>query len=186
VNQPTRFLSLSALVLAAAGTIGLAQIQKLTLDEMVAATDHAVFGEIVGKRVFRVDHPVDGPELYFTTLTIQGQDLYHGTPISIDVTYHGGFVDEEHGVYNSEAPADDDVKTGNRVVVFSKWADNMGGGVAANVLYAAHGGLYRTVEGPAGMKVLGRGTGYAVDKNIAFEHLATAIETLREEQGGGK
>ena len=43
----------------------------------------------------------------------------------------------------------------NRVVAFYKWLDNMGGDVAANGLYASHGGLYRVIDGPSGAVVLG-------------------------------
>jgi hypothetical protein len=94
------------------------------------------------------------------------------------VTFPGGFVDEENGVHNSEAPSDDDIKIGNVVVAFYKWSDNMGGDVAANALYASHGGLYRTVDGPTGTVVLGRGEGYAIESNKSVEALATAIQSI--------
>ena len=184
----THWLGLSAVILAFAGTAGLAQIKELTLPEMVADTDDAVFGEIVGSHVFRVDHPTDGAELYFTTLTIEGSSLVDSTPLTVDVTFMGGFIDEENGVWNSEAPSADDVKIGNRVVAFYKWQDNMGGDVAANALYAMHGGLYRTVAGPRGTMVLGRGNGYAVSKNVKLADLDKAITSLKidPDQQGGK
>ena len=175
---------LSALVLGLAGTAGLAQIKELTLPEMVADTDNAIYGEIVGSHVFRIDHPVDGPELYFTTLTLEGTSMVDGTPLTVDVTYMGGFIDEENGVWNSEAPSADDVKIGNQVVAFYKWQDNMGGDVAANALYAMHGGLFRTVDGPRGTVVLGRGNGYAVNKNIKLTDLDKAITSLSIEKEG--
>ena len=63
----------------------------------------------------------------------------------------------------------------------------MGGGVWANGLYASHGGLYRTVQGPSGPVVLGRGTGYAIARNVKLADLSTAVRTIdaakREEQG---
>ena len=138
-------MGLAALALAGSGG---AQIERLTLAEIVQRSDNAVVAEIVARRVFRVDHPIDGPELYFTTLTLAGRSLADDTPITVDVTYPGGFLDQERGVHNSEAPAADDVALGNVVVAFYRWSDNLGGGVAANGLYASHGGLYRTVEGP--------------------------------------
>ena len=174
--------ALVALVVAATGVPGLAQIQRLTLDEMVETMDDAVYGEIVASRVFRVDHPIDGPELYFTTLTIEGRAMTDASPLTVDVTFHGGFIDEEEGVYNSEAPSADDVKLGNRVVVFYKWADNMGGDVAANAIVASHGGLYRTVEGPKGATVLGRGDGYAITANVKLTSLEDAVGTLHRAQ----
>ena len=100
------------------------------------------------------------------------------TPITVEVTYHGGFLNDTEGVFNSEAPSADDVKVGNRVLAFYAWRDNMGGGVAANALIAAHGGLFRAVEGPGGATVLGRGQGYAVNQNVRVSSLETALGTL--------
>jgi hypothetical protein len=171
-------LALAALLAIATAAVSVAQIERLTLDQMVAKTDNSVLAEITYKHVFRVDHPIDGPELYFTRLTLQGESLETGQPITVDVTFPGGFVDEENGVHNSEAPSDDDVKIGNVVVAFYKWSDNMGGDVAANALYASHGGLYRTVDGPTGTVVLGRGEGYAIESNKSVEALATAIQSI--------
>jgi hypothetical protein len=125
-----------------------------------------------------VDSARDGSELYFTTLTIQGRTLDGGQPITVDVSYRGGFVSETEGVFNSEAPSADDVKLGRRVVAFYRWTDDMGGGVAANALMAAHGGIYRVVEGSRGAAVLGRGEGYAVRANVRLEQLASAVQTL--------
>ncbi|SRR5258705_3870491 len=166
--------SLAAVVFAAAP-----QVQRLDLAQMVASADNAVFGTISGKEVLRIDHPKDGPELYFTSLTIQGRSLRTGDPLTIDVTFAGGFVDARHGVYNSEAPSADDTRVGNKVVVFSKWTDNMGGGLAANAICAAHGGLYRSFENPRGATVVqGRGEGYAVAANVELTELARRITAL--------
>jgi len=173
-----RALTLAGGLVLAAAAVATAQIERLTLDEMVARTDNAVIATITASRVFRIDHPTDGIELYFTTLTLQGTSLVDGSAQSVDVTYAGGFIDDENGVYNSEAPSADDVKLGNRVVVFYDWTENMGGDVAANALYAAHGGLYRTVEGPAGTVVLGRGEGYAVSSNMALGDLDKAVTSI--------
>jgi hypothetical protein len=175
-------LALAALAVAALTAAGTAQIERLTLDQMVAKTDNSVLAEIVGRKVFRVDHPVDGPELYFTTLTLQGTSLRDGKPVTVDVTYPGGFIDEEHGVHNSEAPSADDVKLGTTVVAFYKWSDNLGGDVRGNALYASHGGLYRTVAGPTGSVVLGRGEGYAIDKNKSVANLESAVRSIVEKR----
>ncbi len=175
-----RFLSASAAALALLGAIGLSQIKEMTLPEMVTEADSAVFGEITKSHVFVVDHPVDGPELYFTTLTIEGRTIGDDTPVTVDVTFQGGFIDEEHGVYNSEAPAADDVKIGNRVVAWYKWQDDISGGVAANALMCAHGGLFRTMDGPTGTVVLGRGKGYAISNNRKVEKLDAQVSSLRK------
>lgn len=179
-------LLLPALFLAVAGTAGLAQIQRLNLQQMVDATDDAVYAEIVGKRVFRIDHPIDGPELYFTTLTLKGRSLENGKSRTVEVTFPGGFINDHEGVYNSEAPSAEDTRIGNQVVAFFGWVDNMGGDLAANVLWASHGGLYRTVEGPQGTVVLGRGDGYAIGTNRKLTELDTAIRTLAQAKKQGR
>jgi len=67
------------------------------------------------------------------------------------------------------------VQVGRRVVAFYRWADDMGGGFAANALVAAHGGIYRTVDGPLGAAVLGRGEGYAISANRRVADLESAV-----------
>ena len=172
-----RLVLISALLGALGGAVS-AQIKRFTLEEMVTAADGAVYGTLVKSRVARVDDLLDGPELYFTTLTIEGRSLADGRPITVDVTFHGGFTSDTEGVFNSEAPSADDVKLGNRVVAFYHWRDNIGGGVPANLLVAAHGGLYRTVDGPRGAAVLGRGESYAVAANVRLAALETALARL--------
>ena len=176
----------TALFLAIVGVAGVAassaQIERLSLSEMLAKTDNSVLAEITASKVFRVDHPIDGDELYFTTLTLQGKSLETGQPITVDVTFPGGFLDDERGVHNSEAPSADDVQVGNVIVAFYKWSDNMGGDVAANALYASHGGLFRTVDGPTGPVVLGRGEGYAIDANKSVTALTASIKSIVTEQ----
>lgn len=182
---------LRALTRVLAGTAGAAllfaallgaEIQRLDLSTMVASTDDAVFGKILGREVIRFDHPEDGPDLFFTHLTVEGRSLVDGSAQTVTVTYPGGFIDEENGVHNSEAPSEDDVKDGNQVVVFYKWSPNMGGDLAGNALYASHGGLFRTAKGSKGRVVLGRGDGYAVATNVLLDQLDENITRLTQEQ----
>ena len=175
------FLGLAGLALAAWASVGVAQIKRLTLDEMMSLADHVVYGEIVGSRVEKRDDPVDGPDLYFTTLTLQGTLLDTDNPITVNVSYFGGFIGDD-GVYNSEAPSADDTKVGNKIVAFYRWNENMGGGFASDQLCAMHGGLYRTAEGPSGAVALGRGDGYALTKNMKVDALKSAVQTIRKEQ----
>lgn len=174
-------LLLAALALGLAGTGAHSQILELDLSGMVSRTENAVYAEIVDRKLFRIDHPIDGPELYFTTLTLRGESLYDGTSITTKVTFPGGYDPETgEGVWNSEAPIPDDVRIGNRIVAFYKWIDNMGGDVQGNVLYAAHGGLFRTTTSPSGTVVLGRGEGYAIGTNIKLENLRSQIAQARQ------
>ena len=179
-------VALAALSLAGAASVTTAQIERLTLAQMVAKTDNSVLGEITKKEVIRIDHPVDGPELYFTHLTVKGRSLVDGKSQTAVVTYYGGFIDDENGTWNSESPSDEDTKLGTEVVVFFKHSDNMGGDLAANALYASHGGLYRTATGRKGTVVLGRGDGYAIDDNILLESLDERITELSESEGDTK
>jgi len=163
-----------------------AQIERLSLDDMVQRTDDVVYAEIVSREVIRIDDAVDGPELYFTHLTLEGTSLRDGEDTTITVTFPGGFVSATEGVWNSEAPSDDDIKLGNRVVAFEKHLANAGGGLECNFLYASHGGLYRTVDGPEGTVVLGRGPGYAIDNNLRLTDLESAVaaisKTIKKEE----
>ena len=171
--------TLAALALSAVTPTSPAQIKAYTLEEMVTDADEAIHGQIVGRRVFRVDSDIDGPELYYTVITVEGTALSDGTATTVEITYHGGFIDELNGVHNSEAPIADDVRIGNRIVAFYKWTDNMGGEVAGNALMAMHGGLYRTVSGPNSTVALGRGDGYAIRYNTKVSDLTTAIRDIR-------
>jgi len=178
-----RFLSVlaGATALATATVLGTAQIERLDLQQMVTKADNAVVGEIVGREVIRIDHETDGPELYYTHLTIAGRSLVDGEELTVVVTHGGGFIDDENGVWNSEAPTLEETKVGKNVVAFYQWTENMGGDLAANALYAAHGGLFRTVEGRSGTVVLGRGDGYAVANNIKLAQLDSQVTKIDEQ-----
>ena len=164
-----------ALAIAAAASIATAQILRVNLTEIVAKTNDAVLGTIVKKHVVRIDHPIDGPELYFTTLSIEGVSLETSKPVTVDVSFMGGFVDPEHGSFNSEAPSADDVKLGNKVVCFYRYNENMGGDFSGNEIFAWHGGIYRTFERAGNVVVQGRGDGYAIPANVTLADLKSQI-----------
>ncbi|HPF14347.1 MAG: hypothetical protein H6829_04940 [Planctomycetes bacterium] len=173
----------AAALLAGFGTYGDAQILRVDLKQMVANTDGAVFGTITAKETIRIDHPIDGPELYFTTLTIEGKSLETGAPTTVSMSFPGGFINEEQGVYNSEAPEADVIKIGKQVVAFHLWSDNMGGDFASNVLYASHGGIYPTFEDARGQVIVqGRGDGYAIPSNTYLSKLTQDIRQFDAKQ----
>jgi hypothetical protein len=170
-------LTLTGLALVAAGTLASAQIERLDLPQMVAKADQAVFGTITSKEVIRIESSVDGPELYFTSLHIDGYSLKSGEPYAVDAWFPGGFINATEGVHNSEAPSADDQMVGNKIVAFTKWSPNMGGGLAGQALYASHGGLYRTFENRSNVTVVqGRGEGYAIPTNITLSDLDGQIQ----------
>jgi hypothetical protein len=168
------FASLLAALVATAAPSA-AQVERLNLEQMVARADDAIYGTITEKHVIRIDHPKDGPELYFTSLTIEGRSLRSDRPLTVTVWFGGGFVDATHGVWNSEAPKADDQKVGNRIVAFYKWVSNMGGDHSGNALYAWHAGLFRTFEATKGVIVQGRGDGYAIQFNVTLADLRQQI-----------
>jgi len=168
----------SAIAMVLVSALARAEIERLTLPQIVAKTDNVIYGTITAKKVIRIDHPKDGPELYFTSLTIEGKSLRDDKPLTVTVWFGGGFIDDVHGVWNSEAPKTDDQKIGNKVVAFYKWADNLGGDLSGNALYAWHGGLYRTFDAPKGVIVQGRGAAYAVSQNMTLADLRTQIGAL--------
>jgi len=179
-----RTLLLGALGLFLAAVPSTAQIERLDLTKMVTKTDEAVIGKITGREVFRIDHPIDGPELYYTTLFVEGESLYTGSKKTHAVTFPGGFINDEEGVFNSEAPSADEIAIGNKVVVFSLWSDNMGGDVAANALYASHGGIYQVFEARNRETIVqGRGDGYAIERNVKAGQLKTQIQNIRQALG---
>ena len=166
-----------------------AQIERLDLEQMVSRADGCVLGRITQRQVFRVDSPTDGSELYFTRLTIEGVALHDGSPLVVEVTHHGGFVSDDDGVWNSEAPSEEETRVGRRVLAFYRWTENMGGGVKGNLLYAAHGGLYTTFVAQSGKTIVqGRGEGFAVSKNLPSPDLAKRVAAARakKQQAGGK
>ncbi|MDA0947750.1 MAG: hypothetical protein O2799_04485 [Planctomycetota bacterium] len=184
-RSSTRTLRI-ALVALLALLVGLptvhAQILRLTLGQMVERTDGAVIGTIIERRVTHLEETKDGPDLFFTTLVVEGEDLATGAQTKVEVSFPGGFVDDETGVWNSEAPSAEDQRLGNRIVAFWKETADMGGGFASNALYASHGGLFRAFEDRWGREVvLGRGEGYALDHNRRLSTLRTEYRPLREE-----
>src|SRR3954464_2730623 len=110
-SSPFALLAVAA-ALVGVSALGKAMIERLDLAQMVQKTDNTVFGTIVARNVVRIDHPVDGPELYFTTPTIEGRSLENDKPVTVDVSHMGGWIDETHGAFNSEAPSADDTKVG--------------------------------------------------------------------------
>lgn len=171
-------LGLCLFALALPADRGHAQIQSFDLAAMLARTDHVVAGEIVEHEVLSFPDPSGEGVNWFTRLTIDGRSLIDGRELSVDVHFLGGMTESGEGVWNSEAPLAEDVEQGGRVVAFYKWLDDMGGGVPGNFLYAMHGGLFRTVSGPQGPVVLGRGQGYAVRENLLLDDLDEAVRTL--------
>jgi hypothetical protein len=174
---------LAGLALALGGAIGQAQIKRLSLAEMTTETDNAVLGTVVASHVIDLGNEIDGFGLYYTVFTLEGESLYTGRKTTVDVVTRGGWIDRDAGIgcWDSEAPQAEEIAIGKKVVAYYKWVDNIGRGVGANILYASHGSLFRTAKSPGGLVVLGRGEGYAIDKNMKVSSLRTASRTILAE-----
>jgi len=155
-----------------------AQVLRLDLSEMLERVDDVVAGEIVAQELLAHPDPSGEGTLWFTRITVDGRSLIDGREIVVDLHILGGMDAQGEGVWNSEAPMPEEVLPGGRVVVFYKWLDDMCAGLPGNFLYTMHGGLYRTVTGPAGPVVLGRGEGYPVRHNLRLDDLDQAVRTL--------
>ena len=172
----------AALGTAALASLAFAQVRNLTLYEMIEETDRAVFGEIVASSVHRIPSGIEeGDFLYYTRLTIEGRTLAEKAPITAEVCFPGGFFNEEEGHWHSESPTADEVKVGTQIVAFYKWFEGLGGRQPANWLFANHGGVFRTVTGPDGRVVLGRGQGYAVSRNLKLTDLDGSVERIQRD-----
>ncbi|MFT5285034.1 MAG: hypothetical protein ACI8TQ_001195 [Planctomycetota bacterium] len=178
-----RSLLLAALVLAFGGAAGIAQVKALSLTELTTFADNAVIGTVVASRVIDLGNERDGYELYYTVFTVEGDSIYNGRKTSVDVVARGGWIDKDRGIgcWNSEAPHATEIAVGKQVVAYYKWVDNIGRGTGANILYASHGSLFRTAKGPNGLVVLGRGDGYAINKNMKLSSLRTASRTILDQ-----
>lgn len=158
-----------------------AAIEALTLPQMLGYADDAVVGTIVDRHVFRVDHAVDGT-MYFTTVTVEGESLLTGDPVTVPVTFYGGVTADGEGWYTSVTPPASDTETGRHVVAFWAALDKMGYGVAGNALIAAHGGLFQVAQRGTKELVLGRGRGFAIEENVAIPALRTRARAIRKQR----
>ncbi len=179
--------ALAGVALAGAVVLGTtqmlnAQIERLDLNQMVSRSDDAIVGKITARNVIRIDHVTDGPELYFSSLSIDGRSLETNAPRTVDVWFGGGFINDKDGVFNSEAPTMDDQKIGNEVVAFFKFEENMGGDLSGNALMTWHGGLYRMFESRGATFVQGRGDGYAIPTNLRLDALDAQVKAISAEK----
>jgi hypothetical protein len=173
---------IGALVVAFGGVAPQAQIKRLSLEEMTTLTDNAIIGTVIARRVEDHSSERHGFGIYYTVLTIQGESLYTGRKTTVEVVKRGGWLDKGRGIgsWDSEAPSDEETALGKRIVAYYFWNEDIGAGKGANMLYASHGSMFRTVEGPTGTVVMGRGTGYAISKNMSLKSLEKATAAILE------
>ena len=151
---------------------GNACIEELDLQKMVSKTDIAVHGTVTNIRTVKFT-PENDDRLIFTILTIEGESLHSGSPISVDAAFLGGTYQGDSMMVTS-MPAPSEYRLGNKVVVFSGEVEGWGPEIDRCV-YAAMGGIFRTIETKNGAVVLGKGEGFAVENNQLITDLANNI-----------
>ncbi|HET6203136.1 MAG TPA: hypothetical protein VFI25_10090 [Planctomycetota bacterium] len=160
--------------------LGTGAVERLDLRLMARRTDGAVAGRIVS--TWTTSNPSPGTlGRVFTHMRIVGEDLYTGKPVDWVVSYFGG--EHEGDVqWHADMPTAADVRVGSRVLAFTKWHPTMGG-VGMRSLYALFAGIFRLEEGPRGEVVIGRGEGFAVEKNVPLGEFRAQLAQARAARG---
>lgn len=151
-------------------------IEALDLNKMVSKTDAAVHGTITAVRTVKYTPPGDDRIIY-TLVTVEGEDLYTGKPRTLEAGFVGGTYGDESMMVTS-MPAPSEYRVGSKVVVFS--APVAGWGPIERCVYAAMGGIFREVSTRQGGVVLGKGEGFAIERNMGVEELRAGIAAALE------
>lgn len=168
----------AAALLLFGGAAAFADVMALDLKTMVQKhADVAVVGTI--EAVTYSEFPLDdGSPAGYTNLLVKGENLYTGKPETVTASFVGGFIDGQR-VYSAEEPSAAEVRVGRRVVVFTAtWPSK--GNAPPRCLVAQHAGIFSVQPGPQGEVVLGKGEGFAIDRNVLLASLkAQAAELWR-------
>jgi len=168
----------SFVTLAVALTLALptvASIKAMTLKELMSITSGTVHGTIVARETLRSDFPL--PNAVHTVLTIEGEDVRTGEPIQVKVTFHGSHdVDDRYTI--SEMPTLQDTRVGTEVVAFYNPRKELDG---RQVVYD-YSGIYRVERAFGQPVVMGKGEGFAFEKNEKLDAVRTRVRAIHKEQ----
>jgi hypothetical protein len=152
----------------------LAAIKAMTLAELMEVTTDAVQVRIVDKSSFALDYPFEGA--VYTKLTVEGESLRTGAPVSTSVVFLGSHDPADH-YGTSEMPTLQDTRVGNEVVIFHARDEQFPGG--ANVVHNL-ASVYR-VEQTFGIPVvIGKGEGAAFTDNIRLADARALVKTTHQ------
>lgn len=161
-----------ALALLALAAPAAATIKFMDLRDLMQVTDDCLDAQIVAKQTFRVDDP-DYEGMVFTKIRVVGESMRTGETIETDLVYTGSH-DPADQYGSSEMPLFQDVRLGNRVVLFFGVDEANKSG--RNQVWAWNC-AYR-VETVLGQPiVIGKGEGFAFTQNVT---LAQAREQVRQ------
>ena len=160
-----------------------AAIKAMTLKELMGITTDTALVHIVDKTTFHSDWPMSG--VVWTKLTVQGESLRTGEPVSTSVCFLGSH-DPRDGYGTSEMPSLQDTRVGADAVVFFKH-DTTSPGEMNTVGGLA--GVYRVEQGFGEPVVIGKGEGFAFADNIKLADaralvLKTHLELQAEPASG--
>ncbi|HEX9792401.1 MAG TPA: hypothetical protein VGC54_00315 [Planctomycetota bacterium] len=156
-------------------------IEALNLTQMVAKTDTAVNGVVTDVR--SVLHTPEGESeaFVYTIVTVEGEDLYTGQSRTLEAAFLGG-THQGREFFVSSMPHPSEYAVGNKVLAFGSPVSDWGAEID-HALYASMGGIFRTVETRRGQVFLGKGDGFAVEKNVTLEQLrADLAQALAEKE----
>jgi len=165
----------AALGLALVAVPVVAAVKAMTLKELMEVTTDTVHGRITAKESFRSDYP--SPDVYWTRLTLQGESLRTGEPVTTQVIFLGSH-DPNDGYGTSEMPTLQDTRVGQEAVAFFFRDKQVPG--EANVVFDLSG-MYR-VETVFGQPiVIGKGEGAAFTENIRLADVRIAVRATHQQ-----
>jgi len=150
-----------------------AAIKAMNLSEVMSITDDVFVGTIIGKESVTLDHPWSGA--IYTKLTVEGDSLRSGKAQIKEVVFHGSH-DPSDDYMVSEMPELKDTRMGGQVMVLSNTSKELGG---LNVVYSL-AGAYRIESGFGDAVVIGKGDGFAFEKNAKLSSVRAAVRTTHE------
>ena len=167
-------MRVTSLVVALVATLALAlptpaSIQAMDLGQLMTATSKTIHGTITAREVVKLAHP--WPDAVYTQLTITGENARTGEREQVKVLFHGSH-DARDQYTISEMPTLQDTRVGSEVIAFYSPRKDMEG----RHLLSNLGGVFRVERAFGQPVVLGKGQGFAFEKN---EKLQVARDRIR-------
>ncbi|GJM21854.1 MAG: hypothetical protein DHS20C15_17690 [Planctomycetota bacterium] len=168
----------SFVALAVALTVALpavASIKAMTLRELMSITSGAVHGTVVARETVQRGFPQSGA--VYTLLTIRGESVRTGEPTEVTVAFHGSHeVADRYTI--SEMPTLQDTRIGAEVVAFFNPRKELDG---SPVIFD-YSGIYRVERAFDKPVLMGKGEGFAFDKNEALDVVRQRVRQVHQEQ----
>jgi hypothetical protein len=153
-----------------------AAIKAMTLEELMQISSGAVQGQIISKDVVKLDW-ADMTDLTFTRLTIRGQELTTGQPVTRELYYMGGVWNGELD-HVATAPREHQTRVGANVVAFY-WFDSGLTDQGADKIFC-YANIYQVQQGAGEPTVIGQGEGAAVSENVKLSVLNAQVKTIHQ------